>query len=169
MCRNIRQLHNFEPAATSDEVRAAALQYVRKVSGSTKPSAANQAAFDEAVAEVAHATQHLLDHLTTTRAAEGPRDRGRQGQGPRAGALRRRLSPPAPEAPGAATTRATPRLRRRYDALYDAACARRNAPRARLTRVLAVVVTFSAAPFGSDSRMTCFHAEATCWGSEPVT
>ena len=72
MCRNIRQLHNFEPAATTDEVRAAALQYVRKVSGSTKPSAANQAAFDEAVAEVAHATQHLLDHLTTT---ASPKDR----------------------------------------------------------------------------------------------
>jgi hypothetical protein len=65
MCRNIRQLHNFEPPATSDEVRAAALQYVRKVSGSTKPSQANQAAFDEAGAAVAHATQHLLDHLTT--------------------------------------------------------------------------------------------------------
>ena len=72
MCRNIRQLHNFEPAATSDEVRAAALQYVRKVSGSTKPSAANQAAFDEAVAEVAHATQHLLNHLTTS---APPKDR----------------------------------------------------------------------------------------------
>jgi hypothetical protein len=66
MCRNIRQLHNFEPPATSDEVRAAALQYVRKVSGSTRPSAANQAAFDEAVAEIAHVTQHLLDHLTTS-------------------------------------------------------------------------------------------------------
>jgi hypothetical protein len=66
MCRNIRQLHNFEPPATSDEVRAAALQYVRKVSGSTRPSQANQAAFDEAVEAVAHATQHLLDHLTTS-------------------------------------------------------------------------------------------------------
>ena len=65
MCRNIRQLHNFEPPATTDEVRAAALQYVRKVSGSTRPSQANQAAFDEAVAEIAHATQHLLDHLKT--------------------------------------------------------------------------------------------------------
>lgn len=65
MCRNIHTLHNFEPAATSDEVRAAALQYVRKVSGSTKPSKANQAAFDEAVDEIAHATQHLLDHLVT--------------------------------------------------------------------------------------------------------
>jgi hypothetical protein len=72
MCRNIRQLHNFDPPATSDEVRAAALQYVRKVSGSTRPSAANQAAFDEAVAEVAHATQHLLAHLTTT---APPKDR----------------------------------------------------------------------------------------------
>ena len=72
MCRNIRQLHNFEPPATSDEVRAAALQYVRKVCGSTRPSAANQAAFDEAVAEVAHATQHLLEHLTTS---APPKDR----------------------------------------------------------------------------------------------
>ena len=66
MCRNIRQLHNFEPPATTDEVRAAALQYVRKVSGSTKPSQANQEAFDQAVEAVAHATQHLLDHLSTT-------------------------------------------------------------------------------------------------------
>ena len=72
MCRNIRQLHNFEPPATSDEVRAAALQYVRKVSGSTRPSAANQAAFDEAVAEIAHVTQHLLEHLTTS---APPKDR----------------------------------------------------------------------------------------------
>ena len=68
MCRNIRPLHNFEPPATSDEVGAAALQYVRKVSGSTKPSQANQEAFDRAVAEVAHATQHLLDALTTSAA-----------------------------------------------------------------------------------------------------
>jgi hypothetical protein len=65
MCRNIRQLHNFEPPATTDEVRLAALQYVRKVSGTTKPSQANQAAFDEAVEEIAHATQHLLAHLST--------------------------------------------------------------------------------------------------------
>lgn len=68
MCRNIRQLHNFEPAATSEEIQAAALQYVRKVSGSTRPSQANQAAFDEAVEAVAHATAHLLDHLTTSAA-----------------------------------------------------------------------------------------------------
>ena len=66
MCRNIRPLHNFEPPATSDEVRAAALKYVRKVSGSTNPSQANQAAFDEAVEEIAHVTQHLLDHLSTS-------------------------------------------------------------------------------------------------------
>jgi hypothetical protein len=66
MCRNIRQLHNFEPPATSDEVNSAALQYVRKVSGTTRPSQANQAAFDEAVAAVAHATQHLLDHMVTS-------------------------------------------------------------------------------------------------------
>jgi hypothetical protein len=65
MCRNIRTLHNFEPPATRDEVHAAAVQYVRKVSGSTKPSAANQAAFDAAVAEVAAATRRLLDGLTT--------------------------------------------------------------------------------------------------------
>ena len=72
MCRNIRTLHNFEPPATSDEVTAAALQYVRKISGTTKPSAANKEAFDRAVAEIAHLTQHLLDDLVTTAA---PRDR----------------------------------------------------------------------------------------------
>jgi len=72
MCRNIRTLHNFEPPATSDEITAAALQYVRKVSGTTKPSQANQEAFDRAVREVAHATQHLLDALVTT---APPKDR----------------------------------------------------------------------------------------------
>ena len=66
MCRNIKTLANFEPHATSDEVRAAALQYVRKVSGTTKPSQANQAAFDHAVAEIAHLTHHLLEDLVTT-------------------------------------------------------------------------------------------------------
>jgi hypothetical protein len=65
MCRNIRTLHNFEPPASEAEVHAAAVQYVRKISGSTKPSAANQAAFDTAVAEVAAATRRLLDGLTT--------------------------------------------------------------------------------------------------------
>lgn len=66
MCRNIRPLHNFEPPASADEMAAAALQYVRKVSGTTRPSQANQAAFDRAVAEVTHATQHLLEALVTT-------------------------------------------------------------------------------------------------------
>lgn len=65
MCRNIRPLHNFEPHATTDEVHAAALQYVRKVSGMTKPSAANREAFDRAVAEIAHVTSHLLEDLVT--------------------------------------------------------------------------------------------------------
>ena len=72
MCRNIRQLHNFEPPATSDEVQAAALQYVRKVSGATRPSQANAEAFDHAVHEVAVATQRLLDALVTT---APPKDR----------------------------------------------------------------------------------------------
>ncbi|MGC2941384.1 DUF2277 domain-containing protein [Brevibacterium sp. FAM 24638] len=65
MCRNIRTLHNFEPAATSEEVQAAALQYVRKIAGTTKPSQANTEAFDEAVEQIAHITQHLLDALVT--------------------------------------------------------------------------------------------------------
>jgi hypothetical protein len=65
MCRNIRQLHNFEPPATTKEVQDAALQYVRKISGSTKPSQANAEAFVIAVNEVALATQKLLDHLVT--------------------------------------------------------------------------------------------------------
>ena len=65
MCRNIHTLHNFEPAATDDEVHAAALQYVRKISGSTKPSKANEEAFNRAVAEIAHITGHLLDDLVT--------------------------------------------------------------------------------------------------------
>lgn len=70
MCRNIRTLHNFDPPATQDEVHAAALQYVRKISGTTKPSQANQAAFDEAVLEVAAVTRHLLSHLTTSAPAK---------------------------------------------------------------------------------------------------
>ena len=65
MCRNIRTLHNFEPAATSDEVHAAALQYVRKIAGTTKPSQANAEVFATAVEEIAHTTQHLLDALVT--------------------------------------------------------------------------------------------------------
>jgi len=66
MCRNIHTLHNFEPAATDDEVHAAALQYVRKISGSTKPSKANEEAFARAVDEIAHISRHLLEDLVTT-------------------------------------------------------------------------------------------------------
>ena len=72
MCRNIRTLHNFDPPATDEEVRAAALQYVRKVSGSTKPSRANAEAFERAVDEVAAVTTRLLDHLVTS---APPKDR----------------------------------------------------------------------------------------------
>ena len=72
MCRNIRTLHNVAPPATEDEVHAAALQYVRKISGSAAPSQANAAAFERAVAEVAHASRHLLDALVTT---APPKDR----------------------------------------------------------------------------------------------
>jgi len=72
MCRNIKTLHNFEPAATSEEVQDAALQYVRKISGSTKPSKANTEAFDLAVAEVSAATQRLLESLVTN---APPKDR----------------------------------------------------------------------------------------------
>ena len=72
MCRNIRTLYNFEPPASDEEVRAAALQYVRKISGFTKPSAANQEAFDRAVERVAHVSQHLLEELVTN---SPPKDR----------------------------------------------------------------------------------------------
>lgn len=63
MCRSIHTLHNFEPAANGDEIHAAALQYVRKISGTTKPSKANAEAFERAVHEIAHVTQHLLEDL----------------------------------------------------------------------------------------------------------
>lgn len=72
MCRNIHVLHNFEPAATRDEVHAAALQYVRKISGSTKPSKANEEAFNHAVAEIAHITGHLIEDLVSS---APPKDR----------------------------------------------------------------------------------------------
>jgi hypothetical protein len=72
MCRNIRPLSNFEPPASDDEVRAAALQYVRKISGTTKPSRVNAEAFDRAVEEVAAASARLLDSLVTT---APPKDR----------------------------------------------------------------------------------------------
>jgi hypothetical protein len=85
MCRNIRTLHNFEPPASPDEVQAAALQYVRKISGYTKPSAANGAAFERAVEEVAAASARLLDELITTappkdREAEAAKARARAAQ-----------------------------------------------------------------------------------------
>jgi hypothetical protein len=81
MCRNIRPLSNFEPPATDDEVTAAALQYVRKISGSTRPSQANAEAFDRAVAEVAEASARLLDALVTT---APPKDREVEAQKARA-------------------------------------------------------------------------------------
>jgi hypothetical protein len=85
MCRNIRTLHNFEPAATEDEVRAAALQYVRKISGYTKPSQANAEAFERAVEEVAEISSRLLGELTTSappkdREAEAAKARARAQQ-----------------------------------------------------------------------------------------
>ena len=86
MCRNIRTLHNFDPPASEDEIRAAALQYVRKVSGQTKPSRANEAVFDRAVDEVAAATRALLDELVT---AAAPRDREVEAARARARAVER--------------------------------------------------------------------------------
>ena len=86
MCRNIRVLHNFQPAATDDEVRAAALQYVRKVSGMNKPSKANEATFARAVDDIAHITQHLLEDLVTNAA---PRDRDVEAARRRAAAEKR--------------------------------------------------------------------------------
>jgi hypothetical protein len=86
MCRNIRTLYNFEPVATSEEVRLAAEQYVRKVSGFTKPSKANEHAFAHAIEEVASATQRLLDSLVTT---APPRDREVEAERARARAAKR--------------------------------------------------------------------------------
>ena len=86
MCRNIKTLHNFEPGATSEEIRAAALQYVRKVSGSTKPSKANEAVFTRAVDVFAHITAHLLDDLVTS---APPRDRDVEAARARARAEKR--------------------------------------------------------------------------------
>jgi len=77
MCRNIRTLFNFDPPATDDEVRAASLQFVRKISGTTKPSSANEAAFERAVDDVAHIARRLLDGMVTTAT---PRDREVEAQ-----------------------------------------------------------------------------------------
>jgi hypothetical protein len=86
MCRNIHTLFNFEPEATDEEVRGAALQYVRKISGFTKPSRANEAAFEHAVDEVAAASKRLLDSLVT---AAAPKDREVEVERARARAAKR--------------------------------------------------------------------------------
>jgi len=86
MCRNIHTLFNFDPEATDEEIRGAALQYVRKISGFTKPSHANEAAFERAVNEVAAASQRLLDSLVTSAA---PKDRAVEAQRARARAAKR--------------------------------------------------------------------------------
>jgi len=86
MCRNIRTLYNFEPETTREEIRASALQYVRKVSGMNKPSRANEPVFERAVDEVAHATEHLLAELVTT---APPKDREVEAQRRRERALAR--------------------------------------------------------------------------------
>jgi hypothetical protein len=86
MCRNIHTLFNFEPPATEDEVRAASLQYVRKISGFTKPSQANAEAFERAVDEVAEASQRLIDALVT---AAAPKDRETEAERARARAAKR--------------------------------------------------------------------------------
>jgi len=107
MCRNIKQLHNFDPPATDDEVHAAALQYVRKISGTTKPSKANEAAFERAVREIAHISRHLLDDLVT---AAPPRDREMEAGRPR-GRGGARVGPPPPRGGAAAAGAARARAR----------------------------------------------------------
>jgi hypothetical protein len=86
MCRNIRVLYNFDPPTSSDEVQAAALQYVRKVSGMNKPSKANEAVFNQAVHEIAHITHHLLEDLVTS---APPKDREVEAERRRARAVAR--------------------------------------------------------------------------------
>jgi hypothetical protein len=102
MCRNIRPLNNFEPPATNDEVHAAALQFVRKVSGTTKPSQANEAIFDQAVREIAHITRHLVDDLVTT---APPKDRETEAAKARARAELRYPRALAPSLRGASDQR----------------------------------------------------------------
>ena len=100
MCRNIRTLHNFEPAATEDEIQASSLQYVRKISGSTKPSQANQEAFDDAVEEIAEVTRSCS-------AAWSPRRRRRTARSrpPRPRPAPKPASPPSSRVPEKETTR----------------------------------------------------------------
>ena len=86
MCRNIRTLHNFEPPASDEEIRAAALQYVRKISGTSRPSRANEEAFERAVEAVTAASARVLDELVTT---APPKDRAVEAAKARARAQRR--------------------------------------------------------------------------------
>ncbi len=97
MCRAIKTLHNFNPPATDDEIRASSLQFVRKLSGFTKPSKANEAAFNRAVDDVAHVAQHLLDSLVTN---APPRDRVAEATKVRARSAKRFSSLSAPVMPG---------------------------------------------------------------------
>jgi hypothetical protein len=92
VCRNIKTLHNFKPPATADEIRASSLQFVRKLSGFTRPSKANQPAFDRAVEEVARAARELLDALVTN---APPRDRALEASKAQARAANRFASPVA--------------------------------------------------------------------------
>ena len=86
MCRAIKTLHNFSPPATEDEIRASSLQFVRKLSGFTKPSKTNEAAFNRAVDDITHAAQHLLDSLVTN---APPRDRAVEAMKARARSAKR--------------------------------------------------------------------------------
>jgi len=95
VCRNIKTLHNFKPPATADEIRASSLQFVRKLSGFTRPSKSNQAAFDRAVDEVAKSVHQLLDALVTN---TPPRDRAVEASKAKASAADRFGSSPAPHA-----------------------------------------------------------------------
>jgi hypothetical protein len=95
MCRNIRTLHNFKPPATDEEIRASALQFVRKLSGFTRPSKANQLAFDRAVDQVAEAAHELLEALVTS---TPPRDRAVEAAKARARAAERYRAPDARDA-----------------------------------------------------------------------
>jgi hypothetical protein len=92
MCRNIKTLHNFAPPASNDEIRASSLQFVRKLSGFTKPSKSNEPAFNRAVDEVAHAARHLLDALVTN---APPRDREAEAAKARARSAARFSAPNA--------------------------------------------------------------------------
>ena len=89
MCRSIRTLHNFEPPTADEEIRAAALQYVRKISGTARPSRANRAVFDRAVEEIAAGTRRLVDSLVT---AAAPKNRAEEAAKARARAARRRAA-----------------------------------------------------------------------------